>query len=307
MPLVLENIQKRAGLWLALFFAVIVLFQTPAADSKTTAASAGLEKNSDKNKALIEQAYSIMAQKPNEKSRQKALELLLSAVPPADAKRPFSVAKDISAAIEKIATLFLSDHAQQLFELGLSLKASDPALALNKMQEALKLESDNLFIQIEIFRIQGAGGDCGVALSGLQKVPAGYFVIETLALLRAQLQVCAGQYVGFEGLRPADYKKSKLAPCWEAIELERLFKSGKFEEGLSISLANASLDPEIYFWRGQTELQLKKPPEESYQSYVASCRNISGRQSRELSAEFRLCRHVTEVETYLKKSHNPSP
>lgn len=254
--------------------------------------------SADKYKPIIDEAYSLLAQRQRALALRKLMEIPNEAggLPPREAQE----------AIERVGTYFLSYRAQQLYEFGISLKISDPGTAQTKMAEAAKLEPDNLSVLLESFRIQGLLGECSNALTKLQNLPKNYFFWEPLSLLQAQLMVCSNQYGGLEGLRPLDLRKSKMKSFWEGVEAERLFKSGKFEEALLLTNASTQENPELYYWRGASEAQLKMPPESSYQKYSAACRKLTGRTARELSPEIHLCRHVLEVETYLKKSHNPS-
>ena len=252
----------------------------------------------DKFKPVIDEAYTLLAQRQRTLALQKLME-----IPNEPGGLPPREAQD---AIERVGTYFLSDHAQQLFELGISLKISDPSTAQTKMNEAARLEPDNLSVLIESYRIQGLLGECSTALTKLQSLPKAYFFWEPLNLLKAQLLVCSNQYGSLEGLRPLDLRKSKMKSFWEGVEAERLFKSGKFEEALQLTNSAIQENPELYYWRGVSEAQLKIAPEGSYQKYSAACRKLTGRTARELSPEIHLCRHVLEVETYLKKSHNPS-
>ena len=256
----------------------------------------------DHVKSTIDQAYTLLAQK----RRSEALDLLWKAQNQVLENKK-STSKEFSAAVEKIATTFLSDRAQQLFELGISLKPTDPSMALSKMQEAAKLEADNASIQIEVLRLEAQAGDCSSALSKLEKLSPLLLQLEPLSLLVAQTQVCSGNYKSLENLRPSETKKAKTASFWDVVETERLFKTGRYQEALKLSTAASTLDPEIFYWRAQIEAQLKLSPEESDRKYVAACTKLSERQTRELAFEFRLCRHITEVETFLKKSHTASP
>ena len=140
-------IYKRATIFVALFFSL----QCFGVSTETY-------------KDIIEKAYNLSLQK----DRTQATAILLAALKRESKKT--TAQKEISNALEQIAKIFLSDKAQQLYELGLSLKNTDPQMALGKLQEASRLEPDNLSIEIAMDRISIGSGDCDTAWNRLQKI-----------------------------------------------------------------------------------------------------------------------------------------
>ncbi len=122
-----------------------LLFLSTSAYAKST----GIETYKD----IIEKAHNLSLQN----DRPQALRILSVAVK--KETRPQAIA-ELKKVSRELSQIFLSDKSQQLYESGLSLKKIDPGEALDKIQEALKLEPENSLIVIEQARLQMMRGDC---------------------------------------------------------------------------------------------------------------------------------------------------
>lgn len=277
---------KRATIAVALFF------------TKFSAAAAG-----ETYKDIIEKAYNLSLQK----DRAQAISILTGALKKEGKKS--AAQKELAAALDQVSKVFYSDKAQQLYELGLSLKASDPATATSKLQEASRLEPDNMSIEIALGRLALSSGDCDGAANRISKQKDLLQASEELRLLAAQVSLCQGKledYVNFRGVQ--DTKKSAFSTFWLSAEAEYLFKTGSFGKVQDLTESIQKTDarfPEASYWRWKAETELKQKSDKSAQKYINLCKTLNSRQFRQYLPEPQLCRRTAEIESFLKKINNP--
>lgn len=254
---------------------------------------------------IIEKAYTLSQQK----ERQQAVLMLVNAVKK-EGKKNQKVTRDLLRALDQVSGIFYQDKAQQLYELGLSLKLSDPQVASQKMAEALKLEPDNQAIQISQVRFMIELGECSSAIAQAKKIKEANPFSEEIDLVLSQASVCVGQFEAYLALRTyADDKKSPLISHWNAVELEYQFKAGNFSKMLQIAKAAEESDPafpETYYWEWRVQVESKLKAEDSAGKYIKLCKGLSPRAQRVYVAEPFLCRRTLEVESFLKKNNNTS-
>ncbi len=287
----IENtLRKRAAIFAALFFILIRPFAGVAAPSRET------------YKDLIEKAYNLSLQK----DRTQAVSILLNAIKKESKRSPAQ--KEILAALEQVSKVFYSDKAQQLYELALSMKTTDPAMALSKFQEASRLEPENLSIEIALARQSLASNECDPVLARAAKQKDLLSAIEELRLVAAQAHVCLGKYEDYLALRNGqDVHKSDLQIFWNSLEAEYLFKTTGFQKSLETATNLQKLDhnfPEGSYWESRASAELKLNIDKSAQRYLSLCKTLNSRQQRDYLAEPLLCRRTAEIENLLKKNNN---
>ncbi len=158
--------------------------------------------------------------------------------------------------------IFFSDKAQQLFETGVSLRKSDINQALDKVNEALRIESDNFSIVNEQARLLIARGDCKTAQEAVQKQMLLVNFDEELKLSLAQALTCQSKWIEYQKVADSvAIKKSPQQKFWLALEVERnlAMKSLiKAQEAL-LSLRKADEKyPEAAYWFWRFDQAQKK-------------------------------------------------
>lgn len=254
---------------------------------------------------IIEKAYNLSLQK----DRAQAILLLVGSIKKESKKGP-KANKDLLRALDQVSNAFYSDKTQQLYELGISIRLSDPNLAQQKITEALKLEPDNLSVQLAQIRLQMILGDCRGALNGGKGIKEIIPFSEEVDLVISQAAVCSGEFEFYQQIKAAsDDKRSTMARHWNVVEMEYLFKNGQFQKGIEISQVRQKAEPtfpEPFYWQWKMELELKTLQDATATKYLKLCKAISARDLRDFLAEPFLCRRTTEVETFLKKNNNPN-
>ena len=102
------------------------------------------------------------------KDRAQASTVLLESIKklgPTSEKR-----KQLSRQLDQFLEMFYTEAAQKIYEQGNSLYAKEPALALEKFEEAKRLEPDNVLVLENIARLNIHSKSCGKASEELKPV-----------------------------------------------------------------------------------------------------------------------------------------
>lgn len=246
---------------------------------------------------LIEKAHNLSLQK----ERTQAVNILVAAI---KREAPNSAnAKELKSALQEISSAFLGDKAQQLYELAVSFRKTDLAQMQNRLNEALRVEPDNLLLLNEMARLQIIRGECAGASEALAKHRRWNPYDELTLLTSGQAAVCQGDWPAYTTLRSqADGKKGPYGVFWLALEVERALKEkaeARAKESLELLRKEDPQYPEIAFW----SLKLAKDVSSRSnfaQKYVMECKNVSAAQFRRYMMEPLLCRRTAEAETFIK-------
>ena len=274
---------KRATISVALFFASL------SALAQTTRES---------HKDIIEKSYSLSLQD----DRKQAIHILLSALK--KEKRQVAV-KELSAALLQVASRFYSDKNQQAFEVGIASFFDDPAAALSKLNELEKSDPANLEIIKTLALLQLRQGSCGGASNEVNKLTDFVPYSEEVRLLHARTMLCSGDLEGAAKYALAsDLKKGKLSVFWLSVLMEVSHRRGLFVKTTEYA-AQASKQapdfPESGYWAWKANADAV-----AAQKYLSQCKGINPRLKRSYLLEPTLCSRLSEVESFLKKSDNPS-
>jgi predicted Zn-dependent protease len=278
---------SRAAVLAALF-----IFGGPASGQAQTKAKI---KKSETYQDIIEKSQNLILQK----DRQQAVNILINAIRREGPKS--AGAAELKKTLNEATTLFLSDKAQQIYEVGVTLKRTDIGQAQQKMAEGLKLEPDNLLFWIEQARVQIAKGDCSGADDTATKARAQNPYYEELNLVQAQASLCLNKILDYQKIVEAqDIKKSSFAKFWSLMEAEHLWKEKSFLKSQELAAQVKKMDagyPEVEYWLWKNDQSLKKKNPVEAEKYVMACKNISAHLFRQYMIDPMLCRRVAETET----------
>ena len=267
----------------ALFFTMLLTVSTAAAGSPET------------YKDIIDKAYSLSLQK----DRGQAILLLVNSIKKETKKT--SAPRELFNALDQVSTIFFSEKAQQLYELGLSLKTSDTQVSLVKINESLKLESDNYLSLVSQMQIMLANGDCSSALEQGKKLHEINLYYEPLDLIVGQAAVCAGQFETYLQIKnKIDFKRSSLTLFWHILEVEYLNKTAAYQRAKDMLSYVQKTDPnfpEADYWQWKLSTDTK-----AAQKFVSGCKSLNAKLSRKYLPEPMLCKRIAEVESFLKKN-----
>lgn len=246
---------------------------------------------------LTEKAYNLTLQK----DRTQAVNILVTAI---RREAPGSTnSKELKSALQEVSGLFLGDKAQQLYELSLSLRKTDTNQAQGKLNEALRIEPDNLQLLNESARLQILKGDCSAAGESLAKWRKWNPYDEQTLLTSAQAAVCQSDWPAYAGFRSlADSRKGAFAKFWYSLEVEKSLKENsesRAKEALDLLHKEDASFFETAYWDFRT---IKDPAQKmaAAQKYLTNCKNISAAQFRRSLMEPFFCRRTAEVESFVK-------
>ncbi len=285
----LISVRRAALLCAALFF-----FQGSIAVS-----AENKSKKAETSKDIIEKAYNLSLQK----DRSQAINILVNAIKQENAGKVDTT--ELRKALQQVSYLFYSDRAQQAYELALSLRRTDPGQALQKMNEAVRIESDNLTLFNEMQRMILIKGDCSGVLENVSKERLQDPFDENLILLQGQAQGCLNQWDEYKKTRDLfDTKKSTLAKFWQSLEIDLAFfekSSGRAKDMIAALQKIDEKYPELHYWQWRVASSVDKPP--LAQRYLKECKNMSATLYRQYMTDVNLCRRVAEVEAAAKSTN----
>ncbi|WP_413289522.1 tetratricopeptide repeat protein [Bdellovibrio sp. HCB337] len=278
----------------ALISAALFIFKSlPAVSAETKS------KKAETSKDIIEKAYNLSLQK----DRSQAINILVNAIKQENLRNGNTT--ELKKALQQVSYLFYSDRAQQTFELALSLRRTDAAQALQKMNEALRMEPDNLSLFNEMQRMILIKGDCSGALDNISKERLQDPFDENLILLQGQAQACLGQWEEFKKTHDIfDIKKSSQWKYWLSLEIEHALYEKNLMKAKEVVTTLQKQDPkypELLYWQWRVASGAEKSA--PAQKYIKECKNISATQYRQYMTDVNLCRKVVEVETAIKSSN----
>jgi tetratricopeptide (TPR) repeat protein len=271
------KLPRAAPLALALSFSVT----SPRVHAQTKT------RRAETSKDIIEKAYNLSLQK----DRSQAINILVNAIKQENLNGGNTA--ELKKALQQVSYLFYSDRAQQAYELALSLRKTDLTGAQQKLNEALRMEPDNLSLFVELQRILLAKGDCSAALDGVTKERQQDPFDENLVLLQAQAQMCLGKGDAFAKTKElADTRKSALAKYWINLEIDQATNDKNVPKAKELLSLLAKMDPKypaVDYW--QWRLAAPAAKAEAAQKYLKDCKNISPMTYRQYMTDVNLCRN----------------
>lgn len=256
-------------------------------------------KKAETYKDIIEKAYNLSLQK----DRSQAVSLLVNTLK--QEKQHEASTQELRKALQQVSYVFYSNQAQQTYELGVSLRKTDPGQAQQKIAETLRAEPDNLTVFNEMQRLLLIKNDCSAANDNITKQRVQNPIDEELLLLQGQAQACLGQWEELKKtLDLADLKKSPLLKFWLPLQIELEVQEkdlAKAKEDISALQKQDPKDPQLFYWQWRVAEDESKNT--FAEKYIKDCKNISPSLYRQYMTDVNLCRKISEVEAVSKNSN----
>lgn len=246
---------------------------------------------------LIKKAQNLSLQK----DRLQAAKILTRAI----RKEHGSARRELLAALKELTEIFYSEKAQQLYELGESIKTSSAPTAIERFGEALKLEFNNVQILRVMARAELSIAACDRALDlSNQALDTNPFE-EDIILLKAQSLACLNRSAEVNQLLDqTDYKKSSFRIYFDLVRAQTYLFEEKAQQAESFVDRVISVDskyPESYYWLALIKAKLKKEALDAKQKYVSLCLNVSADLRRKYQFEPRLCLEKKNIEAEVER------
>ncbi len=276
-------------------FRVASFFILAAAIISRVALATPPTKNRETSAEIIQKAQNLILQK----DRRQALEILNEAL---KSERPNGHGfKELKKTITELSHIFIGEKNQQLYELSLSLKRTEPAQALTKIIDALHFEPENLTLLLETARQNLTKGDCKAALETTLKAQTLNPWDDELTLVLAQVKICQNDLPGFVTIKEGANNSNSLP--WWALEIEKAIKEKNLQRAKEALSQMKKLDknyPERHYWAWKIDLEQKTNNFESAQAYKNECQNLTVPFYRRFILDPRLCSRIADVEAFLK-------
>lgn len=277
-------------------FVVFFILSAPAAKKEKASNHEAAENYQD----LISKAQNLMLQK----DRSQAMALLEKALNQLSPKSSGYV--EVKNNISLLSRVFISEKAQQMYELALSTQRQDSAQSLSKINEALKIEPDHLLLLLTQSKVYLSRLDCKGAADTMGRVPNSLFTDSDVILNLRQIKICQLRKNESEVTIPpqviTDVNHEK--EIWTLINIEEFVTSKQWDraqEKINFALSLKMNHPDFYYW----QYKLAKPSDKNRsilaQKYILNCKNMSTKTIRSFSQDPFLCSKVNETEEDLKK------
>ncbi len=222
---------------------------------------------------------------------------------------------------EEIATVFLSDKAQNQYALAESLWFSKPKEAMDILQAVMPIEIGNLSIALLGARAALRALDCGRAESFSKEAEKIFAPSLEVRLIRLQLQSCL--ISDQPNLPPLKIVSNDYPIDWGALDSAvRLLAVKDLWRRKDIKGARAAVvawesqapeDPEVWYWKWKTSEALDPKPSgalstaavrdrQAARNYLRICSEMTPRRRKNYSVHPELCLATESVESDLKSS-----
>ncbi len=199
----------------------------------------------------------------------------------------------------RLSRSFETDRAQQLYELAMASKKTNPSLSAQKIEEALMVEPTQMALLLEKTRMALTRKDCQGAGEIISAQKEKYFFDEEVLLLGIYQQLCAQKNIeGQIGILKKQVPVVKLEWLWIAAEIQQQFALkhwvsawGDVERLKKIDLKY----PELNYFEWFIGFQTKNYRLSTAQKYLSQCEELTGLLARKYSADPMLCQRVAEV------------
>jgi hypothetical protein len=281
---------KTASMW---FLFIILPLSAQALPSKNKAAS---------SQKIISEVEKFLL----EKKRDSAVNRILQDFPALSADEK----KQVYPMYLKASRLFYLDRIQQNFESLLQLKKTDLPGAQVRIQELISKEPHHVGLIAEDVRMDIQNNTCKAGLLKTEQFRKRIIFDEEINLMHAFSLFCVEKLTDstLNRLKKETYDIEKLE-IWKT--LEGLIQIKALENTSKPLLKNPeakaqSSYPEHDYFLWKLSLATRRPRISTANTYLESCRSISGKQLQDWGWDPFLCRRTAEVESDLAKLNKKS-
>ncbi len=269
-----------------LFMASFALVQTSNANQK------------ESYKDLISKSQNLSLQH----DRLQACQVLIRAIQ--KESKGSSAYRELKENLEELSTVFYTDQAQATFAQGESLLETKPKDAIDKFQEALKLEEGNVSILRALARAQLRLDECSSADTTVKTTENYDAVSGEYQLLKLQSLQCHKDEAALtEALEAKDIDMTGVEKFLKVFPVEQNYLKKdikKTRQLLSAWEAQMPDYPEVYFWKWQVSNLQGTPDKLSAEKYLQLCKGLSARKRKSFNLDVDLCKSIDEVDAKLK-------
>lgn len=218
-----------------------------------------------------------------------------------------SAQKELIAALEELSSVFYTEKAQSLFLLADAMEGEKLREAVEKLNEALRLEEGNLSILKALGRVHLRLGECGAASKSVTEGLAINPFSSEMKLLNLQLLDCEKNYSQLAAALNAKIDEGDPTEKFtKGIRLREMQRKGEIKGAKALLAAWEAAQPdypEVYYWKWA--LSGNSPgavptDRSAAQKYLALCQNLTPRKKKSYNLDLELCKSVEKVDEALK-------
>lgn len=199
--------------------------------------------------------------------------------------------------IPLVANQFFKQKTQELSELALSFWLRDRKSAELNVNDALKIEPDNLSILIQKWLLLIEKKECKQVNEEI-KPWVKFDTLDVVKLIKARAEaLCQSN----NEVLSTPGKGLKI--FWIAMELQHEIEKERWDKAQALleqAIKTNPTMPEIYYFKTKINQALKLSIDEPARKYLALCRNITHRQTREFLLQPFLCQRTKDIENLIK-------
>lgn len=207
----------------------------------------------------------------------------------------------------KLATFFITESGQKLFELGESMSETNPSLAEEKYKSSLEAEGPNLKILNSLSLLGLREKRCDEAEQWNQKALGVFDKMIEAQAIELQVMACKNN---FEGISKKLASLKEDSPLLNFSVVKTLVAKGKIQEGLVKEgleiLRTVSEDevsyPEAWYWRWKLDPENGQIQRSYLEKYITICKKMTPRLKRVYRESGVVCSNMSEAENALQKS-----
>ncbi len=207
--------------------------------------------------------------------------------------------KEIQTRIYRAHRAFMTDRAQRLYEVGQAIWFNRPDLAVEKWQQALGLEPDNLSVISRMVRHHLHGRQCETAQSVLDRQPRPLDEDPEVYLLRKEILFCSRKYLEVIEVK-VEHIPPELELAFLYVEAKAHFELKNLERTQVIIQKIWEKDPK-FPENLLLKARLKKgeSAESAYEwelKYLSQCKELHDRDRRRYIFEPHICQQAKTVQ-----------
>lgn len=275
-------------------FALIFMYALCSSAELQPEAKASSAKSKESYKDIIQKAQNLTLQQNRLQASQVLVRVIRSEFYNKKAE------EELKKALSDISTIFYTEKTQKIFEYGKSLMRESPQEAVEKFNEALKVEPENIQILLWNSRLSLFIGKCEDANQLAQKALDINPFFTQLQLVKLQAEACTQNIEPLNKLLVEFKHIESVYPLYYHMVLAQKFFTQKQypQAGYHIERAK-QIDkefPEIYFWESQILEKQELSAKEAASRYVRSCKTITKADYLKYELEPRLCEEFKTFE-----------
>lgn len=212
--------------------------------------------------------------------------------------------KELARTLDDLSSVFYTEKAQMLHAAGESLPPEKNKEALERFQQALRIEEGNVAVLKSLSRAHLVAGECDRAETYQKAAEALNPISPEVKLLRLQVWDCQKNTERLsEALKVKDADMAPVESAMKGLLVGEFLRSKDFKKArvfLGAWETQAPENPEVHYWKWELARAMGMSDQASALKYIRLCQSLSPRRRRVYALDVHLCRGKEAVEAFLQ-------